>query len=576
MSSPPPDHDTFALSSSHLDEMASPVFTEDMLLRLAEYGTQLHVAAGATLFKRTDRDVDMFVVLAGTVDVYALDKNNQPRLINTKGRGGFTGEQDLISSRQVLAEGFATTDCHLLRVGRSEIARLLRCEGDIANMITQAILWRRVKLFKGSGAGIVLIGNPLTSDTARLQRFLFRNSFPHSVLAPENLHPEHMAQPDAPALERFPSVLFPDGDVLVRPSIAQLAEKLGMCERIDTGATYDIVIVGAGPAGLATAVYAASEGLSILVIESFACGGQAGTSSRIENFLGFPSGISGLELANLAQIQALKFGARLAISKDVAALRTVDGLHSLTMCDGVTVHARAVVIATGATYRKLAVANYPRFEHQGIHYAATAMEAKLCRHEIAAVIGGGNSAGQAALFLSRFSAHIHLVVRRSTLTETMSTYLISRISSCPNITVHHDCAIEELEGGSRLEYASWRNHQSGQIIRQQIGALFVMIGAEPNSRWLGDAVLLDKRGFIETGTADAFENTRYATNVAGIYAVGDIRSESTKRVASAVGEGSVVITDVHRYLSQQGVAAESESVLAAWQIARHPTAPVSL
>ena len=558
------------MSATHLDELASPVFTEDMLLRLAEYGVEEHVSAGARLFSRSDRDVDMFVVLAGTVDVFALDKKNQPRRINTKGRGGFTGEQDLISSRQALAEGFATTNCHLLRVCRSEIARLLRCEGDIANVITQAILWRRVKLLQGSSTGIVLIGNHLESDTAKLQRFLFRNSFPHSLLAPEPLHTDEGGRETLADHAKFPSVIFPDGTVLLRPSIARLAEQLGMCERIETGTTFDIVIVGAGPAGLATAVYAASEGLSILVIETFACGGQAGTSSRIENFLGFPSGISGLDLANLAQIQALKFGARLAISKDAVAIATVDGLHHMTMCDGVTVKARAVVIASGATYRKLDAADYQRFEYQGIHYAATAMEAKLCKHEAVAVIGGGNSAGQAALFLSRFSPRVHLIVRRPTLTETMSSYLILRILSCPNITVHSESAIEALEGDVFLEYASWRNHRTRELMREKIGALFIMIGAEPNSRWLNGAVELDKRGFVETGTADAFENTRYATNVPGIYAVGDIRAGSTKRVASAVGEGSVVIADVHRYLStHQGVVAEDASVLAAWQIARH-------
>jgi thioredoxin reductase (NADPH) len=566
-----PEHTPAALSQSHLDEMASPLLSEDMLTRLRGYGEELRVSAGAKLFGRSERDVDMFVVLEGTLDVYALDQENLPRLINRKGRGGFTGEQDLISSRQVLAEGFATTDCHLLRVCRREIARLLRCEGDIANLITQAALWRRIKLLQVAGAGIVLVGNHLAADTARLQRFLFRNSYPHRLLAPEELHTDQAAEMEAASLGEFPSLIFPDGEVLRRPSIARLAEKLGLAEHIEPGSSYDIVIVGAGPAGLATAVYAASEGLSILVIEGFACGGQAGTSSRIENFLGFPTGISGMELANLAQIQALKFGARLAISKDVVGIRSEGGIHHVTTCDGVGVRARSVVIATGAAYRKLDVPDYPRYENQGIHYAATAMEAKLCKQQVGAVIGGGNSAGQAALFLARFAAHVHLVVRRGNLTDTMSSYLISRITSTSNITVHHHCAVERLEGDSCLEFASWRNLRTGVLTRERIGAMFVLIGAEPNTRWLGGAVRLDARGFIGTGAADAFENSRYATNVAGIYAVGDVRSGSTKRVASAVGEGSVVIADVHRYLSaHEHVEAESHSVLAALQASHHP------
>jgi thioredoxin reductase (NADPH) len=309
------------------------------------------------------------------------------------------------------------------------------------------------------------------------------------------------------------------------------------------------------------------------VIEGTAPGGQAGTSSKIENYLGFPTGISGQRLASRAQLQALKFGVRFAISRDVVTAEQIGGIHKLTLAGGISVCSRSVVIASGAQYRKLSVENYSQFENHGIYYAATAMESLLCRDQEVIVVGGGNSAGQAAVFLSGIAKHVHHIVRGKSLASTMSQYLISRIENSSRITLYTEAEIVKLEGGSSLERVSWINRRSGDLAVKPIGNVFVMIGAEPNSGWLFGAVKLDKKGFILTGGTDGFEMTPYATSVPGMFAVGDVRSNSVKRVASAVGEGSVVISDVHRYLAdhRNHFAVEPHSALAALRSASAAT-----
>jgi thioredoxin reductase (NADPH) len=328
---------------------------------------------------------------------------------------------------------------------------------------------------------------------------------------------------------------------------------------------YDVTVVGAGPSGLAAAVYAASEGLCTIVIEGIAPGGQAGTSSKIENYLGFPTGISGQRLASRAQLQALKFGVKFAISRDVITAEQIDGIHRLTLAGGAPVCSRSVVVASGAQYRRLSAANYSQFENHGIYYAATAMESLLCRDDEVIVVGGGNSAGQAAMFLSGIAKHVHHIIRGESLASSMSQYLVSRIESSSHITLYPNSEIEKLEGESSLERVTWSNRMTGERTAKPIGSVFVMIGAEPNSGWLFGTVRLDKKGFILTGGTDGFENTPYATSVPGMFAVGDVRSKSVKRVASAVGEGSVVISDVHRYLAdhRNSFAVEPNSALAA-------------
>jgi len=380
-----------------------------------------------------------------------------------------------------------------------------------------------------------------------------------------------LSEPDE---AKFPAVVLSDGRTLYRPTITQLADELGITELPDPTMIYDVAVVGAGPSGLAAAVYAASEGLCTIVIEGTAPGGQAGTSSKIENYLGFPTGISGQRLASRAQLQALKFGVRFAISRQVVTAEQVDGIHRLTLAGGIPVCARAVVVASGAQYRKLAVENYSDYENRGIYYAATAMEAVSCRESEVIVVGGGNSAGQAAVFLSGIAKHVHHIVRGKSLAATMSQYLITRIESSARITLHCQSEIVGLEGAKSLEFVDWKNRTTGETTRRPVSSVFVMVGAEPNSGWLYGSVKLDKKGFILTGGGEGFNSTPYATSVPGMFAVGDVRSASVKRVASAVGEGSVVISDVHRYLAdhRNSFAAEPNSALEALRQANAPQA----
>jgi thioredoxin reductase (NADPH) len=342
---------------------------------------------------------------------------------------------------------------------------------------------------------------------------------------------------------------MPDGRTVVRPTITALADELGITEMPDPHTVYDVTVVGGGPAGLAAAVYAASEGLSTIVIEGIAPGGQAGTSSKIENYLGFPTGVSGAQLASRGHLQALKFGVHFAISREIVSAQQIDGIHRLTLAGESTVCSRSVVVASGAQYRRLSVKNHSDFENRGVYYAATAMESLLCREQEIIVVGGGNSAGQAAVFLSGIAKHVHHIIRGSSLESTMSEYLISRIDRSPRITLYRESEIESLEGNLGLEFVTWTNRKTGEKISRPVTSVFVMIGAEPNSGWLFGTVKLDKKGFVLTGPQEGFESTPYATSVPGMYAVGDVRANSVKRVASAVGEGSVVISDVHRYLA---------------------------
>src|SRR6202051_1652160 len=549
--------------------LASPKLTEEMVERLGSYGREETLPANIPLFTHGERQVDMFVVLDGEVDISLPAANGESKVIAHHQRFDFSGEINLLTSQGSLVEARTVRESRLLRIPRNELQRLMRAEGDIANLITQATIWRRIGIIGEAPGGIVLMGHAGDAEMTELQRFLLRNSYPHRVVeAPA----EEVALPDdhlslhEPTL---PAVNLSDGRTLHRPTITQLADELGITELPDPEMIYDVTVVGAGPSGLAAAVYAASEGLCTIVIEGAAPGGQAGTSSKIENYLGFPTGISGQRLASRAQLQALKFGVRFAISREVVTAEQVDGIHKLTLAGGITVCSRSVVIASGAQYRKLSVKDYSRFENRGIYYAATAMESMRCRENEVIVVGGGNSAGQAAVFLSGIAKHVHHIVRGKSLASTMSQYLISRIESSSHITLHTESEIVKLEGDSSLECVTWINRKTGESTVKPIGSVFVMIGAEPKSGWLFGTVRLDKKGFILTGGTDGFESTPYATSVPGMFAVGDVRSNSVKRVASAVGEGSVVISDVHRYLAdhRNNFAAEPNSALAALRLA---------
>jgi thioredoxin reductase (NADPH) len=546
-------------------DLAFPKLTEEMVERLRSYGREETFGAHVPLFTHGERQVDMFVVLDGEVDICLPAANGESKVIAHHQRFDFSGELNLLTSQGSLVEARTVSESRLLRIPRSELQRLMRGEGDIANLITQATIWRRIGIIGEANGGIVLIGHAGDAETTEIQRFLIRNSYPHRIVeAPAEkavLADDHLSDHES----TLPAITLSDGRTLRRPTITQLADELGITELPDPEMIYDVTVVGAGPSGLAAAVYAASEGLCTIVVEGTAPGGQAGTSSKIENYLGFPTGISGQRLASRAQLQALKFGVRFAISRDTITAEQINGIHKLTLAGGIPVCSRSVVVASGAQYRKLSVEKYSQFENRGIYYAATAMESLRCRENEVIVVGGGNSAGQAAVFLSGIAKHVHHLVRGKSLASTMSQYLISRIESSSRITLYTDSEIVKLEGESSLEIVTWINRRTGESMVKPIESVFVMIGAEPNSGWLFGTVRLDKKGFILTGGTDGFESTPYATSVPGMFAVGDVRSNSVKRVASAVGEGSVVISDVHRYLAdhRNNFAAEPNSALAA-------------
>jgi thioredoxin reductase (NADPH) len=561
-------------------DLAFAKLTEEMVERMGSYGREETFPANVPLFTHGERQVDMFVVLDGQVDISLPIANGESKVVAHHQRLDFSGELNLLTSQGSLVEARTVKESRLLRVPRNELQRLMRAEGDIANLITSVAIWRRIGIIGEETSGVVLMGLTNDAETTEIQRFLVRNNYPHRIVeapAEEVSLPYDDLSDHEPTLHEstLPAVILSDGRTLHRPTITQLADELGITELPDPEMIYDVIVVGAGPSGLAAAVYAASEGLCTIVIESTAPGGQAGTSSKIENYLGFPTGISGQRLASRAQLQALKFGVRFAISRETITAEQTDRIHKLTLAGGIPVRSRSVVVASGAQYRKLSVENYGQFENRGIYYAATAMESVFCRENEVIVVGGGNSAGQAAVFLSGIAKHVHHIVRGKSLASTMSQYLISRIESSSRITLYTESEIVKLAGGSSLEFVTWINRKTGESTMKSIGSVFVMIGAEPNSGWLFGTVRLDKKGFILTGGTDGFESTPYATSVPGMFAVGDVRSNSIKRVASAVGEGSVVISDVHRYLAdyRNNFAAEPNSALAALRLANAATTP---
>ena len=556
-------------------ELAFPKLTEEMVERLRAYGQVETFPADVTLFRLGERQVDVFVVLDGEIEISLPASNGGSKVIAHHQRFEFSGEMNLLNSQGTVAQGRTTRESRLLRIPHIELQRLMRAHGDVANLIIQATIWRRIGIIGDENGGIVLTGQAGDAETTQIQRFLVRNNYPHRIV---EAHTEEAGLTDdffSESESTLPAVTLSDGRTLHRPTITQLADELGITELPDPDMIYDVAVVGAGPSGLAAAVYAASEGLCTIVIEGTAPGGQAGTSSKIENYLGFPTGISGQRLASRAQLQALKFGVRFAISREVITAQQIGGIHKLTLAGGIPVCTRSVVVASGAQYRKLSVENFSQFENRGIYYAATAMESLLCRENEVIVVGGGNSAGQAAVFLSGIAKHVHHIVRGESLANSMSQYLISRIESSSHITLYPNSEIEKLEGESSLKRVTWVNRITGERTVKPIGSVFVMIGAEPNSGWLFGTVRLDKKGFILTGGTDGFESTPYATSVPGMFAVGDVRSNSVKRVASAVGEGSVVISDVHRYLAdhRNNFAAEPRSALAALRLASAAAAP---
>jgi thioredoxin reductase (NADPH) len=554
----PPESENSALDSAldPSDPMAReaqtfPRLSAEMLARVARYGSEERVAARAPIFSRGERSVDFFVVVSGSIEIFDVDEHDQPQVFLVLRARQFSGELNLFNEREVLVSARAGEASVLLRVKRADFRRLVSTEADIGELVMRAFILRRVSLIRQVHGGVVVVGPAHTADTLRLVQFLSRNAYPHRLVDTEH-DPGADGFLDCFALAAgdLPVVIAPGHRVLRNPSFAQLADDLGLTETFDHARVFDLAVVGAGPAGLAAAVYGASEGLETIVVESVAPGGQAGTSSKIENYLGFPTGISGQALAGRAQVQAQKFGARLALSRAVVGLDCDKAPYTLRLEDGQSIRARAIVVATGARYRKLDVAGYERFEGAGIYYAATAMEASLCADEEIVVVGGGNSAGQAAVFLAQSAGHVHMLVRGAGLAATMSDYLVQRIERSERISLHPHSEISALAGDAHLASVTWVERRGGAATTRPATGVFVMIGAEPNTQWAAGCLALDAQGFVCTGAkAGADADSPYATSRPGVYAVGDVRAGSVKRVASGVGEGSVVIQAIHRFLN---------------------------
>jgi thioredoxin reductase (NADPH) len=535
-------------SKNDQSDSAHPVLTDELMVRAAVYGEESELETGEEVSSPGKSSTDFVVILEGEILVFDVDNHGGRREISHIYEGQFTGELALLSDKPSLVSMMSVVKSRVLRIPREALRRLLASEPQLAEIILLAWISRRLKLVSRGIGGVMLIGRSRT-ELILLQQFLARNGLPHQILyAHRDDNTRELLKYLSIELGQLPVAICPNQKVLYAPSVRSLADALGLSPESNPTYIYDVAIIGAGPAGLATAVYAASEGLSTIVVEGLAPGGQAGTSSRIENYLGFPTGISGQDLANRALVQAQRFGAQFVISRKVVALVTNEARNLVVMEHGRRLSSRCVVIATGARYRSISAENYHRFEGEGIHYAATELEAALCVHEAVAVVGGGNSAGQAALFLSSRVREVYLIVRAGDLDGTMSDYLIQRITAEPNIVLRTNSQITSLHGAEWLESVTVKDHCSGDEETVEVCGLFVMIGATPNTEWLGTDVDTDSAGFIRTGMGTD-GTTTHATSLPGVFAVGDVRSGSVKRVASAVGEGSVVVAEIHRYLS---------------------------
>jgi thioredoxin reductase (NADPH) len=529
-----------------------PTLSEEMSRRVASFGREEMLCPGALLFERGQRRLDFFLIVEGSLEILELDRAGAPHTLFLLHSGQFTGELHLYNERQALVSARAGAGTRVVRVARAEFQRLVAREPDIGEVIMRAFILRRVGFLLHAYGGVELIGPGRFGDTLRIQRFLQSNGYPHRLLDTEvNTEGARLVGDFGVSQAELPIVLVPGKEALRNPSDCELADALGLIEALNPESIYDVAVVGAGPAGLAAAVYAASEGLSTIVLESLAPGGQAGTSSKIENYLGFPTGISGQALAGRAQTQAQKFGARLALVRTVTGVDCSGHPYRVKVNGGEIVRARSIVIACGARYRRPNVKDRARFEGQGIHYAATAMEAEICSGQEVAVVGGGNAAGQAALFLARHAQHVHMLIRGASLAASMADYLVRRISESPKISVRPFTEVTGLAGERYLDQVSWTNRRNGRIETHAIRNLFLMIGAEPNTEWLTGCLRLDGRGFVCTGTDEWGQPlaSPFATSQPGIFAVGDVRSGSVKRVASAVGEGSVVVQAIHHFLN---------------------------
>ena len=518
---------------------------------------------GALVFDVGDVDTPTWLVLDGTLKVVRRDGLGREKPIVEQGPGQFTGEVSQLAGRPSLAAATAgAKGCTALPLDAAHLRALAIGSAEVGEMLMRALILRRVGLIEGDSAGSVLVGRPGDAGLLLIEGLLTRNGYPYTTLDSTNDEEGRALVERLGVLpDELPLLICPIGTVLKRPTVAEAATCLGMLPKLDPATVYDVAIVGAGPAGLATAVYAASEGLSVLVLDQRAIGGQAGASARIENYLGFPTGISGQALAGRAYNQAQKFGAELAIPLTVTHLdcESGDAQLRLNLSNGEAVRARTVVVASGARYRRPDIDNLSTFEGSGISYWASPVEARLCAGEEVALVGGGNSAGQAVAFLAPKVEKLHLIVRGTGLEASMSHYLIERIASLPNVEIHTRTEVSALEGDQTgaLSRVAFRNRDSGAVTTLPIRHLFLFIGADPNAEWLDGCVDVDPQGFIVTGAraTSTAPVLPLETNRAGVFAIGDVRAGSTKRVAAAVGEGAAVVSQIHAYLARIDEAA---------------------
>jgi thioredoxin reductase (NADPH) len=539
-----------------------PTLTPAQVARIAAHGSVRPVRRGEVLVEAGSQPVPFFVVIAGRLEVVRTSGATET-IVAVHGPGQFTGEVNMLSGRRSLFQGRVAEPGEVIELDHESLLALVQNDSELGEIFMRAFIFRRVELIAQGLGDVVLIGSNHCAGTLRVREFLTRNGHPYAYIDLDRepdiqtlLDQFHVVAADVP-------VLICRGEVVLRnPTNEQIAACLGFNDAIDPALIRDLVIIGAGPSGLAAAVYGASEGLDVLVLETSSPGGQAGASSKIENYLGFPTGISGQELASRAYTQAQKFGAQLMIAKSARRLACARKPYAIEIDDGPRVPARAVIIATGAEYRQLSLPNLSQFEGAGLYHGATFMEAQLCAGEEVIVVGGGNSAGQAAVYLAQTARRVYVLVRSDGLAESMSRYLIRRIEDNPAIVLRTQTEITALEGSGHLERVSWRDDRVGEIETRNIRHVFVMTGATPSTSWLAGCVVLDPKGFIKTGPDLSKEELAAAewplarppylleTSLPGVFAVGDVRGGNIKRVASAVGEGSIAVAFVHQVLHE--------------------------
>jgi thioredoxin reductase (NADPH) len=543
-------------------DQAFPTLTEAQVARIAPYGRPRKVERGEVLVRAGVRNANFFVVVSGHLDIVQLSDGIET-LIAVHKPGQISGELNLLSGRRAVFSVRAGENGEVIEVDHEHLMAIVQTDADLSEVLMRAFILRRARMIARGVGDVVLIGSRHSQETLRIQEFLTRNSHPYtSIDLDRDTGVQELLDHFKVTVTDIPVIICRGEVVLRNPTNQEIADCLGFNEQVVPGQIRDVVVVGAGPSGLAAAVYAASEGLDVLVLESGAPGGQAGSSSRIENYLGFPSGISGQELTARAYAQTQKFGAQLMITKAATRLKCNTRQYVIDLDDGTQILARTIIIATGAQYRKLPLENISQFEGAGVYYGATFIESQLCAGEEVCVVGGGNAAGQAAVFLAQSARHVHMLVRSDGLADSMSRYLIRRIEENPRITLRTQSEIVGLEGEDHLETVQWRQRTDGTTERHNIRHVFVMTGANPSTRWLDGCIALDANGFIKTGSDLSPDELSAAhwplarpphlleTSKPGVFAVGDVRAGNIKRVASAVGEGSIAISFVHQALQE--------------------------